>query len=206
MHVGGVEPHEERLAGLVLARDEVLGRRDELVVAGLHPLLGERAGVLDLLLADAAPALLLGRIVLVLRPAVKHPARSEPLAELREVLGRRIVVHLRLLLGVEVVEVAEELVEAVHGRQILVEIAQMVLAELAGGVTLVLEELRNRHGLSLEADRCGWDADLGQAGAIDALPGDEGRAAGGAGLLTVGVGEHHAFLGEPVDVGRVVAH
>ena len=56
VHVGGVEPHEERLAGVVLALDEVLGGGDELVVAGLHALLGQRAGVLDLLLADAAPA------------------------------------------------------------------------------------------------------------------------------------------------------
>ena len=54
--------------------------------------------------------------------------------------------------------------------------------------------------------RRGRDADLRQAGAIDALPGDEGRAAGGAGLLAVGVGEQHAFLGDAVDVGRLVAH
>ena len=40
----------------------------------------------------------------------------------------------RVLHRVEVVEVAEELVEAVHGRQELVEVAEVVLAELAGGV------------------------------------------------------------------------
>jgi hypothetical protein len=39
---------------------------------------------------------------------------------------------LRLLLGVEVVQVAEELVEAVVGGQVLVAVAQVVLAELAG--------------------------------------------------------------------------
>ena len=48
----------------------------------------------------------------------------------------RIVEVLRLLLGVEVVEVAEELVEAVHRRQVLVAVALVVLAELAGGVAL----------------------------------------------------------------------
>ena len=46
----------------------------------------------------------------------------------------RVVRVLRLLLGVQVVEVAEELVEAVGGRQELVLVAEVVLAELAGGV------------------------------------------------------------------------
>ena len=59
MHVRGVEPHKKRFAVLVLASDEILGSDGELVVTGLHPLLGERAGVLDLLLADSAPTRLL---------------------------------------------------------------------------------------------------------------------------------------------------
>ena len=53
---------------------------DELVVAGLHPLPRQRAGVLDLLLADLAPARHLRRVVLVRRPRVDHAARTEPLA------------------------------------------------------------------------------------------------------------------------------
>ena len=99
-------------------------------------------GVLDLLLADAAPARLLGRIVLVGRPEWMTPRGPKCLPETREVLLRRIVVHLRLFFGVEVIEIAEELVEAVHGRQELVQVAEMVLAELAGGVALVLEQSR----------------------------------------------------------------
>ena len=35
---------------------------------------------------------------------------------------------------VEVIEVAEEFIEPMHGGQKLVQIAEMVLAELAGGV------------------------------------------------------------------------
>ena len=97
-------------------------RSSELVVDGLHPLLGQRAGVLDALGAVAV------------RPGVQDAARAEVLAEVREVLVGRVVVELGLLLGVEVVEVAEELVEAVHGRQELVAVAEVVLAELAGGV------------------------------------------------------------------------
>ena len=47
---------------------------------------------------------------------------------------REVVGHFRLFLGVEVVEIAEELVESVIGRQYLIQVAEMVLAELAGGV------------------------------------------------------------------------
>ena len=38
------------------------------------------------------------------------------------------------------------------------------------------------------------------------LAGDESRASGGAALLAVPVGEERAFLGDAVDVGRLVAH
>ena len=50
-------------------------------------------------------------------------------SKLLRIVGMRRVFH-----RVEVIEVAEEFVEAVHGRQELVLVAEMVLAELAGGV------------------------------------------------------------------------
>jgi hypothetical protein len=56
------------------------------------------------------------------------------LPEVGEVFGRWVVCLLRLLFGVQVVEVAEELVEPVVGRKELVLVAEMVFAELAGGV------------------------------------------------------------------------
>ena len=86
-----------------------------LVVDRLHALLRERARVLDLL-----PALAIG-------PAVEHAARSEPLLESRVL---RVVRVLGLFLGIEVVEVAEELVKAVLRGQELVLVSQMVLAEM----------------------------------------------------------------------------
>ena len=133
-------------------------------------------------------------------------ARSERLLEVREVLFVGIVVLFRLLLGVEVVEVAVKLVEAMIGRQHRVQVAEMVLAELAGRVALILERGGDRDDLLVHADRRAGDADLGEAGAIDALPGDEGRTARRAGLFAVGIGEQHAFLGDAVDVGRLIAH
>ena len=99
----------------------------ELVVDGFHALDGERAGVLDLLLADFAELRIDGGVVGVGGPGVHDPARAELLPE----RGRlRVVGILRLFLGVEVIEVAEELVETVDGREELVQVAQVVLAEL----------------------------------------------------------------------------
>ena len=165
--------------------------------------LRERAGVLDGLLADAAEARVLGRIVLVARLALQHAAR----AELRLELGiLRVVGILRLVLGVEVVEVAEELVEAVDGRQELVAVAEVVLAELAGRVALRLEQVGERRVLLGQSFLRARQADLQQAGAEARLAGDERRAPGGAGLLGVVVGEDRAFLGDAVDVRRAVAH
>ena len=145
-------------------------------------------------------------VVLVGRPAVQHAARAELLRELREVLCGRVVGHLRLLFGIEVVEVAEELVEAMHGRQEFVAIAEMVLAELPGGVAVRLQSSAMVGSSALHAHRRAGNADLGQAGAEAALPRDERRAARGAALLAIGIGEEHALLGDAVDVGRAVAH
>ena len=71
-------------------------------------------------------------------PGVDHAARAEFLAQLRVL---EVVRMLGLVLGVEVIERAEELVEAVRGGQVLVEVAEVVLAELAGHVALRLEQL-----------------------------------------------------------------
>ncbi len=114
----------------------------------LHALPGERAGVLDGLLADAAPARLLGRVVAVGRLAAQYAAWIERLPE-RGVA--RVGALLRRFLGVEVVEIAEELVEAVNRRKELVLVAEMVLAELAGGVAERLEELGQRRIPRLQA-------------------------------------------------------
>ena len=123
------------------------------------------------------------------RDALQHAARTEIGAEVRILGGLRVVGVLRLFLGVEVIEVAEELVEAVHGRQELVAVAEMVLAELAGHIALRLEQFGERRVLVRQAFLRRRQPDLQQAGADRALAGDEGGAAGGAGLLGVIVGE-----------------
>ncbi len=179
---------------------------DEVVVARFHALLRERTGVLDRLLADAPEARVVGRIILVAGLALQHAARPELLPEVRKILLRWIVVHLRLLFRVEVIEVAVELVEPVDRRQELVAIAEMVLAELSRHVSERLQEFGDRGILGAHALRSGRDAHFRQTRAIAGLPGDERRPPGGTGLLAVRIGEHHPFRGEPVDVWCLIAH
>jgi hypothetical protein len=88
----------------------------------------------------------------------------------------------------------------VHRRQVLVAIAEVILAELTGGIALRLQCLRDGRVLRLQTQRGAGQAHLGQAGAIRVLAGDEGRPAGGAALLPVVVGEPYPFAGDAVDI------
>ena len=93
------------------------------------------------------------------------------------------------------IEIAEELVEAVDRGQRFVAVADVVLAELAGGIAEVLEQAADG-GIELaHAHRGARETDLGQAGAEAVLAGEKRRAAGGAALLAVVVEEAKAFFG-----------
>ncbi|MNZ60696.1 hypothetical protein D3C78_787700 [compost metagenome] len=102
------------------------------------------------------------------------------------------------------VEVAEKLIETVVGRQVFVAVTQVVLAELAGGITLRLQRLSDSYITVLQAHRHARHAHLGQPGAQRRLAGNEARPAGGAAVLCVIVGKHHAFFTDAVDVRRLV--
>ena len=127
------------LAFLARSMKSVVAARTS-VVDGLHALLGQRAGILDL----------------AVRRALDDTARPELLSELGIL---RVVLVLRFLFGIEVVEVAEELVEAVRCRQELVAVAEVVLAELAGHVALRFQQLRDGRVFLLQS--------LGRAGQTD---------------------------------------
>src|SRR6266542_829004 len=124
VHPASVEPAKERLAVFFGFLNEVYRAREELLVDSLHALLGERTSILNFLSAVGV------------RKGMNHTPGTELLPE-RGVL--RIVHVLRLLLCVQVVEVAEELVEAVVRGQVLIQVAEMVLAELAGGIAKRLQ-------------------------------------------------------------------
>jgi hypothetical protein len=107
---------------------------------------------------------------------------------------------------VEVIEVAKELIEAVHGWQKFIFVAEVVFAELAGGVTHGLERGRNRHGLRRYADGGTSLADRCHTGADRQFAGDEVGAARGAARLRIVIGEQHAFGGELVEIGCPAGH
>jgi hypothetical protein len=194
VHVRRVEPEEERFAVVVRALDEIPCCRSEFIVHRLHSLSGQRPGVFDCLPAFAV------------RPAVQHPAGAEVLAEVGEVLRCWIVPQLRFLFGIQVIEVAEELIETVHRRQMLIPVAQMVLAELAGGVAMRLEQLGDGRVLGTHPHGGARQAHLAQPRAEHALAHNEGGATRRAALLAVAIGKEHAFVGDAVYVGRLVAH
>src|SRR5262245_38125931 len=104
------------------------------------------------------------------------------------------------------IEIAEELIEPVHRRQILVAIAEMVLAKLTSGIAKPLKGLGNGHIFFLQTDGGCRDANFGEASAQRDLPGYEARPTRRATLLRVIVGELHAFVGYAIDVGRLISH
>jgi hypothetical protein len=105
-----------------------------------------------------------------------------------------------------VVEVAKELIEAVVARQHLIAVAEVVLAELTGHVTVGLEQAGDGRVFLLHAFRRSRQPDLCQTGTHGRLAGDERSPAGGAALLAVPVGKDRSFGGNTVDVRRLVAH
>jgi hypothetical protein len=118
----------------------------------------------------------------------------------------RVVALFGLFFGVEVVQVAEELVEAVHGGQELVAVAEVVLAELAGGVAVGPQRPGDGGVGVAQANRRARHAHLGEAGAVRVLAGHERGAPRGATLLAVVVGEAGTFGGDAVDVGGAIPH
>jgi hypothetical protein len=119
----------------------------------------------------------------------------------------RVIRIFRLLLGIEVIKVAEEFVEAVIGGQEIVAVAKMVFAKLTGGIS---QRLRNLGDRSIDLSRSIRDrlrqTHPRQPGTKGTLAGDKSGAAGGAALLAVIVGRQRAFLGKPIDVRRALAH
>src|SRR3954454_23156434 len=105
-----------------------------------------------------------------------------------------------VLHGVEVIEVPKELVEAVHSRQKLVLVAQVVLAELTGGITHRSERGGNRR---CRCRQTGGSASLTHrrhASAYRQLAGDEVRPSVGAACFGIIIGEKHPLGGDLVQV------
>src|SRR5271169_5282523 len=132
-----------------------------------------------------------------------HDASGSKPCQERRILG--IVRQLRFLFSVQVIEIAEEFVEAVKGRQVLIPVSEMVLAKLAGGIAERLQQFSDGRVLRLKPDGSARHADFGQAGSQRVLAADKGSASSGAALLAVPIGESHPFFCNSVYVGRLVA-
>jgi hypothetical protein len=201
MHASRIQPEEERLAlrsGLI---EELEGVSENFVVHRLHAPGTKLARVLDPLLADLAPARLHGRVVDVGREAVDHVARTDGRLEVLRIVGMARVLH-----RVEVIEVSVKFVEAVHGRQELVQVAEVVLAKLAGGVAQTFERRGDGRGLGGHSDRRTGLSHRRQPRADWQLASDEVRASRRAACLGVVVREQHAFGGELVEVRGAARH
>src|SRR5262249_53541886 len=98
-------------------------------------------------LTDFTPARLHRWVVAVGRPGVNHVARADRGLECLGVVAMRGILH-----RIQMIEITKEFIEAVDGRQKLVEITEVVLAELTGGIS---------HGFEGRGDgrRLGWHAD-----------------------------------------------
>jgi hypothetical protein len=182
VHPCKVHPHKERLVRLHLLVHKVHGGVGCLIVDRLHALDVQRPRILDLAVCKG----------------MNNTAWVVHLQEDRIVLGP--IRHLRLLLGVQVVQVAEEFVEAMICRQILVTVSQVVLAELPGCISKRLDCLRDRNIALLDSHRSTWNAYLGHSRSYRNLSSDKGRSPGCAAILSVVVGERHSVFADAVDV------
>ena len=216
VHAGRVVPAEERLAGLlgVIAVEPVNDVGGDFLVHRFRALQRERTFVLAHLVLRRAVGGLhpkdrarRGHASAGLRVNtarwVRDSGNRNRFAWRHDGLHGRAAVDVReahLLHGVQVIEVAPELLEAVGGRQGIGMVAQMVLAELAGGVAQIEQELGERRRAGSQIRNGARQLRQDHARAVRMHSGEEGAAPGRAARLGVVVHEHAAFLREPVNV------
>src|SRR6476646_3562891 len=95
----------------------------------------------------------------------------------------------RVFHRVEVIKITKELIKPMNSGQELIEIAQVVFAELAGGIALRFERRCDRASLCRYTDLGTSLADRGHAGADRQLAHDEVGATRRAASLSVVIGK-----------------
>ena len=222
VHARRVVPDEERLVGVpgIVAVEEVddLGR--DFLVHALRTFQGQRTFVPARLIGRGA----VGRSARENRtwrrqanrcPGI-HRAGNRGKTRDRCVDARRgdgllgwglvDVGEAHALHRVEVIQVAPEFLEAVRGRQRVGVVAQMVLAELAGVVAEIEQDLGDRRGAGTQVGRAARQLRRDHAGAQRMHAGEEGIPPRRAALLGVVVREQRTFLADAIDVGRLADH
>src|SRR5262249_22986066 len=111
-----------------------------------------------------------------------------------------------LLLGVQVIKVAEELIESMRGRQKLVTIAKVILSELPSSVAKRSKQISNGWIFRLQSEIGSGKSHFCKAGADWRLAGYECGAPGSAALLPIPVGEQCPFFCNTINIGRAIPH
>src|SRR5262249_7322899 len=93
-----------------------------------------------------------------------------------------------------------------HRRQELVQVAQMVLAELAGRVSHRFEDVGDSDRLIRDAEWSSGLSDCRKAGAKWQFASDEVRPSGGATGFRIIIGEAHSLGGQAVEIGCPSRH
>src|SRR6185436_15831727 len=88
-----------------------------------------------------------------------------------------------LLRNIQVIKVAVELVEPVHGWKVFVAVAEVVLPKLTGGVPFILQHFCKAWRRELEPTLVARHSHRGQAGPDRILARDECGTTGGARVL-----------------------
>ena len=104
------------------------------------------------------------------------------------------------------IEVAEEFIETVRGRQEFITVAQVVFTELPSRVTQLLEDVGDGRIFFLQTLRRSRHTDFTHPGTEWHLAGNEGGTTCGGALLGVVGGKLRALRGDAVNVWRLVAH
>ena len=222
VHARRVVPDEERLVCLlrVVAVEEIddLGR--DFLVDGPRAIQRQRpfvlaCGVLLRAVAGLAPDDRARRGQAGSRLGIDCARHLRQAGDRCVLARRRDALHQRGLVdvdetyplhGVEVIQVAPVFLEAVRGRQCFKMIAEVILAELAGRVAEVQQELGDRRRARAQPGRTAWQLRRDHAGAQRVHAGEEGIAPGGAALLGVIRHEDCALVADTIDVGRLAHH
>ena len=112
----------------------------------------------------------------------------------------------RIFHRIQVIQIPKKLIEAVNSRQELVQVAQMILAELTGRVAHGLKRCGNGHSLFWYTDRRARLADGGHACANWQFTSNEVGPSRRTACFGVVVGETHPLSGELVEVGCTTGH
>ena len=144
MHASPAPPEKEGLFSFVLPVNEVNGCIGGLIVNSFHALFRQRTRIFDFAIGIG----------------MNDTAWAEFFSEIRILLGVRIVRQFRLFLRIEVIEVPEEFVEPMIGRQMLILITKMIFAKLSCGISHEFQHFSDGGIFRFEPKLCAGQSDF----------------------------------------------